>query len=140
MPQYILPIDSVETAREFNELDSFTQGYIAALFWTEEERLAEEGCENAGPGDMLPDFLKKCVADCARFQTENADDLEAATERGRDAECCGHDFWLTRNGHGVGFWDRPELEAGDLGESLSEAARRFGTVDVGTDGNGKVCA
>lgn len=21
----------------------------------------------------------------------------------------GHDIWFTRNGHGVGFWDRPEI-------------------------------
>ena len=39
----------------------------------------------------------------------------------------GHDFWLTRNGHGAGFWDRG---LGALGSELSEAARSFGTVDV----------
>jgi hypothetical protein len=25
----------------------------------------------------------------------------------------GHDYWLTRNGHGTGFWDRGLGEVGD---------------------------
>lgn len=48
-------------------------------------------------------------------------------------------FWYTRNGHGVGYWDRDQLSRyvdigggteGDLGDSLSEAARDFGNVDA----------
>lgn len=30
----------------------------------------------------------------------------------------GHDYWLTRNGHGAGFWDRGH---GALGDWLTEA-------------------
>ena len=49
-------------------------------------------------------------------------------------EQIGHDFWLTRNGHGAGFWDRG---LGSLGEALSSAARTFGSCDlyIGDDGN-----
>ena len=39
------------------------------------------------------------------------------------AEGLGHDLWLTRNGHGAGFWDRG---LGHLGERLSDAARSLG--------------
>lgn len=44
-----------------------------------------------------------------------------------------HDFWLTRNGHGAGFWDRG---IGELGSELTEAAKVHGSVDlyVGDDG------
>ncbi len=35
-----------------------------------------------------------------------------------------HDFWLTRNGHGAGFWDG-DYENGD---ELSEVAKSFGEV------------
>jgi len=38
----------------------------------------------------------------------------------------GHDLWLTRNGHGTGFWDRG---LGDLGDRLSNAARTLGEAD-----------
>lgn len=37
----------------------------------------------------------------------------------------GHDFWLTRQGHGAGFWDRKELGK-ILGNALAEQARIFG--------------
>ena len=44
----------------------------------------------------------------------------------------GHDFWLTRNGHGAGFWDRG---LGDLGERLTALCKTYGEKDpyVGDD-------
>lgn len=41
-----------------------------------------------------------------------------------------HDFWLTRNGHGAGFWDRTELDADELGDRLTVLAKEFGAVDL----------
>jgi len=45
----------------------------------------------------------------------------------------GHDFWLTRNGHGAGFWDRG---LGDRGDSLTAICEALGEVwtYVGDDG------
>lgn len=44
----------------------------------------------------------------------------------------GHDFWLTRNGHGAGFWD------GDYtnGDQLTTLCKPYGVIDlyVGDDG------
>ena len=50
-----------------------------------------------------------------------------------DAEQVGHDFWLTRNHHGAGFWDRG---LGELGERLTTAAHSFGEAELypGDDG------
>ncbi len=52
----------------------------------------------------------------------------------REAAMAGHDFWLTRCGHGAGFWDGdwPEPAA----SVLTEASKEFGNVDlyVGDDG------
>ena len=47
-------------------------------------------------------------------------------------DLAGHDFWLTRNGHGAGFWDRG---LGQLGDDLTDAAKSFGSCDayVGDD-------
>lgn len=47
----------------------------------------------------------------------------------------GHDFWLTRNGHGVGFWDRNEIDD-EVGQKLTDIAKEFGEVHpiVGDDG------
>jgi hypothetical protein len=54
------------------------------------------------------------------------------------ANGAGHDFWLTRNGHGAGFWDRnynpsPLYYAC---QNLSGAAKAWGEASlyVGDDG------
>jgi hypothetical protein len=45
-----------------------------------------------------------------------------------------HDFWLTRNGHGAGFWDRGYNE--DLEKLLMDATKNFSELwmYVGDDG------
>lgn len=46
----------------------------------------------------------------------------------------GHDFWLTRNGHGAGFWDGDYPD--DLGRDLTKAAKVYGSCElyIGDDG------
>ncbi len=92
--------------------------------------------------DLAPETLAKASADCARFQSEQGETISAAIETGEvrcgpdfDArERAGHDFWLTRNGHGAGFWDGdwPKPYA----DTLTQAAKAFGECDlyVGDDG------
>ena len=52
-------------------------------------------------------------------------EVERAVES-RGLKAVVHDFWLTRNGHGAGFW------AGDYGngEVLTEIAHAFGNVET----------
>jgi len=50
----------------------------------------------------------------------------------------GHDFYLTREGHGAGFWDRG---LGELGEYLTDIAKSYGSAETLWDnGNGKLVA
>lgn len=39
----------------------------------------------------------------------------------------GHDFILTRNGHGAGFWD---LGLGEIGDTLTKWAETFGLIET----------
>lgn len=50
-----------------------------------------------------------------------------------DPEQFGHDFILTANGHGAGYWDRGYK---DDGETLTRLCKPFGTFDLyeGDDG------
>lgn len=42
----------------------------------------------------------------------------------------GHDFFLTRNGHGAGFWDRYMAGDGErLGRELTDIAKAYGSTD-----------
>lgn len=104
----------------FRALDSFTQGYIEAMFFTECEPGANADSHDpetqsalhgeCGFVDLAPEALARIVAHCAAFQASNAELLEIAYERDYDSEQAGRDFWFTRNGHGVGYWDRKALE------------------------------
>ncbi len=47
----------------------------------------------------------------------------------------GHDFWLTRNHHGAGFWDRG---LGSLGDDLTKRAHAYGSSDLYVGDNGSV--
>lgn len=133
MPEFILEIGSVEHQRTFNALDGFTRGYIEALFFTVEEQLCEDSDgarempsvafnmatmesrfvdgNSFGFADLAADTLASIVKDCETFQRVNAALLDSAYERDDyDSEQAGRDFWFTRNGHGVGYWDRTQLE------------------------------
>lgn len=137
MPEFILDHGSPEAARSFNSLDAFTQGYIEAMFFTSEgvdsdcEPGHENDLANITVAELAPETLEKIVSDCARFQSENRADLDEALDTGRingyDDAGAGRDFWYTRNGHGVGFWDR---KLGKIGDVMSEAAHKWGQVDL----------
>jgi hypothetical protein len=79
--------------------------------------------------DICPDTLRKMFIDCQHFQQNYG----RFYERGgwTDAEA-GHDFWLTRNGHGTGFWDRgyKDERKEEFGELLTKAAKSYGPFDL----------
>lgn len=139
-------------------LDSFTQAYITAAFWTEEEQLAEQQGEDGGDAaysqgavkgysDLAPETLASILADCAQFQATDAyrkvreaeDNEELGdlfeTDGGVSSQA-GHDFWLTRNGHGAGFWDGDWPEP--HGEALCGVAESFPDVSLYVGGDGKI--
>lgn len=115
------------------KLDSFTRGYLEAALWSTNDESREDGGDplddNYSIADFAPEAVEKAKQDCARFQQQNARDLE-----GFDEAEAGADFWFTRNGHGVGYWDGDYPEP--QGDRLSKAAKKFGEVwlTVGDDG------
>jgi hypothetical protein len=133
MPEFILDHGTVETAKQFRALDSFTQGYIEAMFFTSEgvdndyEPGHENDLANISVADLAPSALQIIIENCEAFQRDNAALLEQAygvtgkyEKFPYDESRAGNDYWYTRNGHGTGFWDRG---LGDIGEALAKAAR-----------------
>lgn len=140
MPEFILDTAGRDEGQpEFTTLDPMVKGYIEALFFTEEDHLEEaRGGRAVAYADLHPDALKAIQKDIEKFRGAAGACLSAARIRpeGYDDARVGRDFWYTRNGHGVGFWD---LGLGEVGERLS-ALCGYGTdfppVDayVGDDG------
>ena len=53
--------------------------------------------------------------------------LEQYESLGGTPEHFAHDFWLTRNRHGAGFWDRG---LGAIGDRLTAMSHTYGSVDL----------
>ena len=69
------------------------------------------------------------LADVSDFLTSNIEHVRAYIEvLGVDFGQVGHDFWLTRNRHGAGFWDRGA--AGPAVDALVESSDAWGGVDL----------
>ena len=70
----------------------------------------------------------ECFLVCCRLLGINTDTLPLKQT--------AYDLWLTRNGHGVGFWDRPELYGQDVADKLTRIAEEMGSQDIypGDDG------
>ena len=75
-------------------------------------------------GDTLP-YIEPTdwEGDVVEFFIDNAEILTTTEPWANDPGQAGHDFALTRNGHGAGFWDRG---AGEAGKVLTESAEAFG--------------
>ena len=131
----------------FGALSPIVRGYIEAMFFTEcdpsiNKDEVEQGHEyidgsipsDVGFSDLHPDALAAIIRDCGAFHVQGRDLIREADGKGDYAkpeydtgEQVGHDFWMTRNGHGVGFWDRG---LGEIGDKLSAVAREFGEPQV----------
>ncbi len=125
-------------------LESFIRAYIECALWSSTDDADESGGEpldaNYDESDIAPEARQAMEDDCASFYNDpaNRDDLDLwQHEFGSDSQA-GHDFWLTRNGHGAGFWDRfyGDAEQVKAGDRLTKASKPYGEVHlyVGDDG------
>ena len=129
--------------------DDFMRGYVEAMLFanTFVERPGEEESTYEdvaywfqGPGrwwEDTPVDLKDAEAFWDSFAYVILSlDYSKRGENWPSAELAGHDFALTRNGHGTGFWDRG---LGEMGDMLSEECKPYGEhrviIDVDNDDN-----
>lgn len=126
-----------------HQQDDFLRGYLEAALWTGTDESDDSGgrplLDTFEISDVTLESLEKALAECRAFQEENEADLYAFREAfpkspdGNSSDSfAGHNFWLTRCGHGAGFWD---LHLGDVGERLSEASHGAGEryIYIGDD-------
>ena len=103
-------------------MDEFTRSYLQTAIWSSTDDNDRPLDSNYNYQDISPETMQVMVDDCDRFQTENFSDIVD------DLDLAGHNFWLTRNGHGSGFWDGDyEIEAG---KRLTDASHKFGSFDL----------
>ena len=104
-------------------LETVVQHYITALLWSE---TTDDGYPlDSTDYELSQAAINTAEGDCESFLETARYDIAKLPDDWYTAAQLGHDFLLTRNGHGVGFWDRG---LGDLGQQLTAAAQSYGTI------------
>lgn len=102
---------------------SFVDAYLEAALWASPVGDNEQPLDNQGY--TIQDFAQKAVDEAVK----DSNDFIRANERLLTSvgtmEQHGHDFWLTRNHHGAGFWDRGY---GNVGKLLTKSAHTYGEL------------
>lgn len=120
------------------QTEQFVKAYLAAAIWSSTYENEDGECvpmdDKYSTRDISASSIFDATQDCIQFINANGIPSYGDPEYS-DAEKAGHDFWLTRNHHGAGFWDRRELSMEDKAR-LMEASHSFREVDliVGDDG------
>lgn len=111
-------------------LRAFVAAYLEAAVWSSTIPDGAPMDRDYNVQDIAPVALRQAIRECIEFRRECPTLLAHA---GSDDQN-GHDFWLTRNRHGTGFWDRGYDD--DVGRQLTDAAHLQGERDLyaGDDG------
>lgn len=115
------------------ELETMFRQYVETALWSSVLQDGSPMDDRYGPEDLSDEALRDMHSDCADFLKGAQEAVDAMLEEGFDIGQVGHDFWLTRNRHGAGFWDRG---LGKVGDDLTAMAHPYGESDlyIGDDG------
>lgn len=102
----------------------FIDAYIECALW------AEDDDSDTWTQAVLSDDARATLRnDASTFYDTHEADVLAYYE---GVAIAGHDLWLTRRGHGAGFWEHSD----DVSSRLNDAAKALGDCElyVGDDG------
>lgn len=120
-------------AREEHGVAAMVRAYLECAAWSSSDWNHIGTRDNPEPLDAGDWTWTKAatataLADCKRFLAAvGRPDLGLASS---DMGQLGHDLWLSRNGHGTGFWDREERYGVAMAARYHEAAKGMGEVNA----------
>jgi len=122
----------------------FLTAYVGCALWTTTDEKGKDLVKGQGQlhaEDVVCEFRKRITDELwKRFENDCNSFIEQAGDLINDENCknsmsrAGHDFWLTRNGHGAGFSDGHWTD--HAATKLTELSDTFGeqTLYVGDNG------
>jgi hypothetical protein len=122
----------LKLSKSDRNLRDFIRGYIGCLYWT------EDFGEEKGNRKLSTESSIKCFIECKEFvnravgyaiKNSSMEVKYGLIPKGK-FEQAGHDFYLNRNGHGTGFWDKPEIYGEEICQVLDKLSKDFGEVYV----------
>jgi len=119
----------VEAGRHGIEMNTVYDGYKEAALWTSEDEIEVAYGDKA---DIAEETEAEMREDVEAFVDAN---LKPLVQSELASGLIGHNFWLTRNGHGTGFWDR---DLGAIGDELTDACKAFPEYSLYAGDDGKI--
>lgn len=108
------------TTSQKRYVEAMLPHYLECADWADTPEDAESGL------DFSEATKAAALADCERFAIKAWVYIKDCAP-----EQVAHDFWLTRNHHGTGFWARPEVyKSVNCAELLTEIAQSFGERSI----------
>ena len=129
---------AISIGQEIEKLSAFARAYCECALWLMTDDKGELLDKNYVLEDIPWHVMRRMRRDCQIFQITSA--WEEHGSIGGD-EQGGHDFWLTRNGHGAGFWDgdwKDQNGSKMPGEELTAAAKMFGEFNLVLNDDGSI--
>ncbi len=117
-------------------LADIVREYVETLLWSETGDDGEPLDATYEADDIAESAKAEMRADVENF-VRGCESERPHIFGGMSAGTIGHNFALTRNGHGAGFWD---LGLGDRGDWLTEQCRPYGTQSLYVGDDGKIYA
>lgn len=114
------------------ELDSATRAYLETALWSS----TDDDGESLDGAYTVDDCSVETVNDARADLADFYDALPVEIRDAYTAEALAHDFWLTRNRHGAGFWDGDYPR--EIGQLLTERSHGYGSVDLSVGDDGKI--
>lgn len=117
-------------------IEAVHHAYMVAALWSSTDDDGDPLDRRFTVDDIAPESRESMLTDVTNFLAACWGDTwpEFTIDlSGIEPEQIGHDYWLTRNHHGAGFWDRG---LGDVGDQLTKLAHADGDphLYVGDDG------
>lgn len=104
-------------------LQAMFDSYATTALWSSTKDDGQPLDRDYDVSDIAESSVTAMKADCEAFYDQN----ESICSQ-YELSDVGHDFWLTRNDHGCGFWD------GDYpkhdGKVLTQKSKEFGNSDL----------
>jgi len=110
---------------------SILRQYLETALWSSSDDSDEPFDQNYGINDIAQKSIAQAKKDLADFLMK----AKKSLPKDVDLSSVGHDFWLSRSGHGSGFFDADYLED-DQQKTLQALAGKFREITpvIGDDG------
>lgn len=113
------------------------ESYVEAALWSSTDDQDNPLDDNYDIDDLSDETRAQMLEDCQAFcQTMEYHILTWSSRSSTPEEQAGHDFWLTRNRHGAGFWDGDWDDP--AAKHLTTCANAYGEVNLYVGDDGKI--